>query len=69
MWAELNGFDPRNDLVLGCVRIGMHGLHESSYCYFKVYTGTRNLKSTLVELPYRVGNHSLRYTHTKSLVD
>ena len=21
-----------------------HGLHESSYCYFKVYAGTRNLK-------------------------
>jgi len=21
-----------------------HGLHESSYCYFKVYVGTRNLK-------------------------
>ena len=20
-----------------------HGLHESSYCYFKVYAGTRNL--------------------------
>ena len=23
MWAGLNGFDPRNDLVLGDVRIGM----------------------------------------------
>ena len=23
MWAGLNGFDPRNDLVLGGVRIGM----------------------------------------------
>ena len=23
MWASLNGFDPRNDLVLGSVRIGM----------------------------------------------
>ena len=22
-----------------------HGLHESSYCYFKVYVGTRNLKA------------------------
>ena len=22
MWAGLNGFDPRTDLVLGCVRIG-----------------------------------------------
>ena len=22
MWAGLNGFDPRNDLVLGSVRIG-----------------------------------------------
>ena len=72
MWTGLNGFDPRNDLVLGYVRIGMHGLHESSYCYFKVYMGTRNLKpftSAFVELPYRVGNHSLRCTYTKSLVD
>ena len=24
MWAGLNGFDPRNDLVLGGVRIGMN---------------------------------------------
>ena len=23
MWAGLNGFNPRNNLVLGCVRIGM----------------------------------------------
>ena len=23
-----------------------HGLHESSYCYFKVYVGTRNLKAS-----------------------
>ena len=44
--AGLNGFDLRNDLVLDCVRFGMHGLHESSYFYFKVYAGTRNLKQT-----------------------
>ena len=43
MWAGLNGFDPRKDLVLGGIRIG-HGLHDSSYHYFKVYAGTRNLK-------------------------
>ena len=24
MWAGLNGFDPRNDLVLGGVRVGMN---------------------------------------------
>ena len=24
-----------------------HGLHESSYCYFKVYMGTRNLKRVI----------------------
>jgi len=24
-----------------------HGLHESSYCYFKVYAGTHTLKFTL----------------------
>ena len=23
---------------------GWHGLHESSYCYFRVYAGTRNIK-------------------------
>ena len=40
LWAGLNGIDPRNDLVLGGVKIGMHGLHESSYCYFKVCAGT-----------------------------
>jgi len=43
MWTGLNGFDPRKDLVLGYVRIAMPGLHESSYCYFKVYTGTITL--------------------------
>jgi len=42
----LNGFDPRNDLVLGGIRIG-HGLHESSYCYFKVYVGTFNLNISI----------------------
>ena len=42
----LNGFDPRNDLVLGGIRIG-HGLHESSYCYFKVYAGTFNLNLSI----------------------
>ena len=31
MWAGLNGFDPRNNLVLGSVR--RHGLRESSYYY------------------------------------
>ena len=34
IWAGLNGFDSRNELVLGGVRIGM----IYSYCYFKVYT-------------------------------
>ena len=43
----LNGFDPRNDLVLGGIRI-WHGLHESSYCYFKVYAGTRTLITSAV---------------------
>ena len=27
MWAGLNGFDSRNDLVLGGVRIGMGGMN------------------------------------------
>ena len=44
MWAGLKGFDPRNDLVFG----DRHGLHESSYCYFEVYAGTRNLNSKTV---------------------
>jgi len=48
MWMGLNGFDPRTDFVLGGVRIGMD-LHESSYCYFKVYAGTRNLNGTVRE--------------------
>jgi len=34
----LNGFDPRNDLVLGGVRIGMGCMN-----LVKVYAGTRNL--------------------------
>ena len=37
-------FDPRNDLVLWRHK-DWHGLHESSYCYFKEYVGTRNLKA------------------------
>ena len=46
MWAGLNGFDPRTNLELGGVRISdWHGLYESSYCYFRVYAGTRNLNS------------------------
>jgi len=44
--VTLNGFDPRNDLVLGGIRIG-HGLHESSYHYFKVYAGTFNLNISI----------------------
>jgi len=39
MWAGLNGFDPRTDLRCK----DWHGLHESSYCYFRVSAGTRNL--------------------------
>ena len=27
----------------------LHGLHESSYCYFKVYTGTRNLNQIIAK--------------------
>jgi len=36
------GSIPEPTLVLGGVRIG-HGLHESGYCNFEVYAGTRNL--------------------------
>ena len=41
MWADLNGFDPRTEFVLGCVRIGMGCMNLVSY--FKVYAGTHNL--------------------------
>jgi len=34
IWADLNGFNSRNELVLGGIRIGM----IYSYSYFKVYT-------------------------------
>ena len=44
MWEGLNGFDPmKTDFVLGGVLKDWHGLHESSYCYFKVHAGTRKL--------------------------
>ena len=42
MCVGLNGFNPRNNLALGGVRIGM-GCMNLVYCYLKVYTGTRNL--------------------------
>jgi len=48
MWAGLNGFDPRTDFVAWRCK-DWHGLHESSYCYFRVYAGTRNLKAILLE--------------------
>ena len=38
MWAGLNGFDPRTDLMLGSVRIGMGCMN-----HFKVYAGTVTL--------------------------
>ena len=44
MRAGLNGFDPKNRLG-GWRCKDWHGLHESSYCYFEVYAGTRNLKT------------------------
>ena len=42
MCVGLNGFNHRNNLALGGVRIGM-GCMNLVYCYLKVYTGTRNL--------------------------
>jgi len=41
MWAGLNGFDPRNDLVLG-VRIGM-GCMNLVTAISRFTPGTRNL--------------------------
>jgi len=32
------------NLLSACWRKDRQGLHESSYCYFKAYAGTRNLK-------------------------
>ena len=44
MWAGLNGFDPRNNLVPGSVRIDM-GCMNLAKCYFRVYAGTLNLNN------------------------
>ena len=42
MWVGLNGFNQR---LSAWWRKDRYGLHESSYCYFKVCLGTRTLKS------------------------
>ena len=48
MWVGLNGFDPRKHLGGGLsawLCKDWHGLHESSYCYFKIYVGTCKLNA------------------------
>ena len=42
MWAGLNGFDPRNDLVLGGIRVGM-GLVTAISGYTRVPVTLREL--------------------------